>query len=194
VVFVVAVLMLNPGQSEASQASLVFGGVHARYGDSLAGTAGVVGGRFAGTSGLMVGVLDASVSQFASGGWASQISGGGSTYSRIGRTGMWGVTAAANLSDFQSGSWVGTATAGPSLHVGSENIVGSFTVALGRMRDTGQNLLNLRTASGGFRFRIHPDITWSLSAARWAADSVRFWDTGGALVFDGRPLMLTLSG
>ena len=72
---VAALILLAASPAGAQQVFFRVGGVHARYADTVSGTAGVLTSRLAWDGSRTTGTLDASLTQFAGGIWAAQTAG-----------------------------------------------------------------------------------------------------------------------
>jgi hypothetical protein len=138
----------------AQDLSLRLGGLHARYADSLSGTAGSLAGRLVlnATRSRLAGTF--SLAQFTSGEWAAQAGVSALGLRPLGHSFSAGVVGDANGSWLQGGTLSGTVTAGPVVAVGAGAWLASLAGSLGGLRrvDGTTNLLS------GATFRARRDL------------------------------------
>jgi hypothetical protein len=180
-----AFLLWHAPPLRAQDLSVRVGGIHARYADSLTGTAGSFAGRL---------VLDAprlrvgssvSVAQFASGHSAVQFGGSALTLQPLGGAHTWsaGVLAQANGSWLEGGTLSGIATAGPVLAGASGPWLGWVAAQAGALR----RIDGASDALYGGTLHLRRDLgAWGLDASASAtrAGTVRWADF--TLGVDGR--------
>ncbi len=117
---------LRPPSLDGQDLTVEAGGLHARYADSVSGTAGHVGMRLDLASRRASAVLDAGLSHFTSGETVSQIVGRGSVFVTSSRRFAAGLYWGGEWDQLGSDTWVGTASVGPLVGFGS----GAFTAAV----------------------------------------------------------------
>lgn len=129
-----AVSCLAAAPLAAQQASLRLGGVHARYADTLAGSAGAIGGRLAWETPSVRAVFDGTYARFTSGSYAMRLN-GTALGVRVLRSGLGlGFRADAD-GDFLGGAvWGGTASAGPVIAVPTGRWLGVAGITAGAVR------------------------------------------------------------
>lgn len=159
----------------AQDVTLRVGGLHARYADSLSGTAGSLAGRVVvnASHARFAGTL--SLAQFTTGEWAGQVGASALGLRALGRSVSAGVLGETNGSWLQGGTLSGTATAGPVLAAGSGPWLASLAGSVGALRriDASSHLLT------GVTLRARRDlgdfgVTASFSAV--GAGGVRYRD------------------
>ncbi len=91
---------------------MLMGGVHARYADSLSGTAALTTLQLSGSTNHSAGTVTGSLSKFSSGEWITQLSGFGAAVAPLGSGVSLGVSAAGDANRIQGGTWNGQASAG----------------------------------------------------------------------------------
>jgi len=158
------------------------GGARARYGDSVAGTAGFVAARLGSGRGPRAGQVDASVARFVDGGWALQLGAQGTAVWQVGSGAtVAGVAAGAALSDFQNGRASGTAAVGPlaAFPLGASSlVVGAAGGAVRTVKGVWSAL-----GSASLRWQWTPAASVALDAGvnGTAADTLRLADMSVAL-------------
>ncbi|MGD0484272.1 MAG: glycogen-binding domain-containing protein [Gemmatimonadales bacterium] len=118
----------------AQDLSVRVGGLHARYADSLSGTAGSLAGRLVLDAGRFRAASTLSLAQFLSGDWAAQLGASALGLKALGRAFSIGALGEVNGSWLQGGTLSGTATAGPLLAVGAGPWLGSLSGSVGGLR------------------------------------------------------------
>lgn len=185
---VAAALLVRPADGLlAQQASLQLGGMHARYGDSLSGTAGSLSGRVHFASALVRGAVEGAFSQFTEGGWATQ--GGASLLAlRLVGSGIGvGLEGDAAGSYIESGTLSGTASAGAVV----ARAAGPWLLTLSA---TGGALRRIDASSSALAtgvLRVRRDAPgWSIDAAVSAtgAGPARFADASVGIEVRGAAL------
>lgn len=160
------------------------GGLHARYADSLSGTAGSLAGRLVlDTRRLRLGA-NLSVAQFTSGNWATQFGGSGLTLRTIGGPLSAGLLAQGYGSWLQGGTMSGVASAGAVLAATSGPWLAWAMGEMGGVRRIDRSSSGLVGATVHLRRDIGSDWGIDASASANGAGAVHYQDfTVGA---DGR--------
>jgi hypothetical protein len=172
------ILVSAAGLLRAQEASLFLGGSHARYADSLAGTAGFAALRLGQDVGGRAVRFDAGYSRFADGGWAVQAGGQTTALWPVeSRRRVWaGLAAGGVLSDFQDGPASATVAAGPLAvwRIGTSYF--SLGVSGGAVRSIDATWQAV--GGGSVRWQWGPDgpLNLDLGVKGTAADSQRFAD------------------
>ena len=181
----IAALVVFPGLLRAQEASVFLGAAHARYADSLSGTAAFAAVRLGTDTRLRAARLEASYSRFANGAWALQAGGQTTALWSVAPSGrIWaGIAAGAGLSDFVGGSASGTAAGGPLVvwRVRSSYLSAGATGGVVRRIDSIWHGL----ASGSLRWQWAPGgpLRVDLGVSGTVADTQRFADLSTALRF-----------
>lgn len=166
------------------------GGVHARYADTVAGSAGVLTSRLTWDSRRTTGTLDESFTQFTSGTWAAQAAGSVFGIRLLNPHVALGVRGDADGGYLQGGTWSALGSVGPVLSVVAGDWIWSASVAAGGVRRVDHEANG--TLEGGLVMRrdIGPlGIQGSLAVT--AAGPIRFTDATVALLFRRGPLAVT---
>lgn len=170
------VFALPAGPAHAqSEASASIGGVHARYADSLEGTAASLGGRLRFTSPAMWASLDLGVTQFTTGEWAGQLQLGLVGMRRMTADVGVGVRGQADGNYLEGGLWSGVASAGPflSASTGAWQISVAPSVGLARHITDSSSILG----TAWLQMRRHVGIVnLDLGATGTVSDGVQFAD------------------
>jgi len=124
----------RPLSLHAQDLTVEAGGLHARYADSISGTAGHVGMRLDLASRRASAVLDAGLSHFTSGETVSQVAGRGSVFASSTRRFALGLQWGGEWDQLGSDTWVGTASVGPLVGFGSDAFTAAAGGAVGGLR------------------------------------------------------------
>lgn len=168
----------------AQNASIFLGGVHARYADSVTGTAGLLSARIGHTGRRSATLFDANFSRFATGEAAVQVAGQGVLTWPLSRTASLGIVGLGNASTFEGGNQSGILAGGPVFLVGFRRVGGSLRVGGGGVRRVDGTNLPLLTAEARFDTRINSNLTFTLQTAATRAGALRFVDAGGVLAYE----------
>ncbi len=126
---VCCVVVAAPLQSQ--QASFWLGGGHTRFADSLSGWAATAGARFAAQGRSAWLGLDAYLSSFDSGFWATDLSGSAGLLTPVSRTLALGLRASGYTNYFETGEWSGLGMAGAWAALGADSWLGTLGANLG---------------------------------------------------------------
>ena len=118
---------------EAQQASVWLGGGHTRFADSLSGWAATGGARLAVQSASAWLSLDAYLSTFDSGFWATDLEGSVGLLAPVSRTVALGLRARGYANYFESGEWSGLGLAGAYAAIGADSWLGTLGASAGRV-------------------------------------------------------------
>jgi hypothetical protein len=179
----------------AQEISLFAGGAHAKYADSLSGTAGTGSVRIRSYRPLTAFDFQGSLSQFTTGEWAAQVGGNATHFWRLSGTVSGGVAASGSYADFERGAWSGFGTAGPMLAVSGRSFLVTAGASAGATRTIDEAAF--ATLAGAVRGRIVPveglsfDLGWFGTLAR---ETVVFADVTSGITWTAGPLLLAASG
>jgi hypothetical protein len=160
---------------EGQQASLSMGGVHARFADTVSGSAGAIAGRLAFESPTLRAVFDGDYTRFTTGSWASRL-GGSAVGVQVLRSGLaLGLRVEAEWDYLGQSLWSGTTTAGPLVAVPAGGWLALVEVSAGAVRRMDATSDPMVHASLALRRVVGP---WSMDAglAGTRAGLVRFAD------------------
>ncbi len=155
----------------AQDVSVRVGGLHARYADSLSGTAGSLAGRIvlSAPRSRLAGTF--SLAQFTSGEWAAQLGASALGLRSVNSLFAAGLLGEMNGSWLQGGTLSGTVTGGPVIAAAAGPWLASAAGSVGALRrvDGGSHLLT------GFTIRLRRDIgNFGLSASVSGVDAGGF--------------------
>lgn len=179
-----ATLLLAASPLVGQAASVLVGGVTARYADSVSGSAAVVSGRLSASSATVAGAGHLGFSQFVTGEWAIQAAGQGTFLKPVGRYLAVGAMANGAANDFEGGSWSGTGLVGPLVVGATGHWVGTLRTAVGAVRAVDES----GSAAGAADLRVRyglPDDRWlhaGLAAA--VADTIAYVDLTAGFAMD----------
>ena len=129
-----ALLLLAASPAAAQDLRFRLGGVHARYADTVSGSAGVFTTRFAWDGTRSTGTLDGTVTQFTSGTWAAQAAGSVFGVRLLTPQVGVGLRADGDGGYIQGGLWSGFGTAGPVVAMVSGRWLYSAAMGFGALR------------------------------------------------------------
>lgn len=175
------------------EASLLLGGIHTAYADSLSGTAGTVGVRLKlQTPGFWTQV-DGFATRFTTGGWATQGSGGLLGLVGLSRHVAFGVRADGSVNAIQDGPWSAIGSAGPYLVAATDGWIAAGGVTGGGVRTIDSVTSPLVT--GVLRMsRLAGRWTVDLRASGSAADTIRYFDGLAGLTYTDRHVTVSALG
>jgi hypothetical protein len=164
-----------PALLPAQQVSALLGGVSARYADSVAGSAALVGARLRHTAGSARGDLETSLARFTSGEWAAQLGVQGLFARAVTRRDAAGLALGGSFNQLGGGIWSATAAAGPFLARAVGPLTASVSLAGGWARTVHSAAFATGTATLGGRYELGD---WRLEsvALATAADTFRLLD------------------
>ena len=179
-----ALLVVRAPPLSAQDLSVRVGGLHARYADSLSGTAGSLAGRLVLDSRRLRLGTNLSVAQFTSGSWAAQFGGSAVTLRTIGGPLSAGLLAQGYGSWLQGGTMSGLATGGPVVALASGPWLAWASGEAGRLRRIDGGASGLVGATIHLRRDIGDDWGIDGSASADGAGAVHYQDF--TLGIDGR--------
>lgn len=175
------------------EASLLLGGIHTAYADSLSGSAGTVGVRLkAQTPGFWTQV-DGFATRFTTGGWATQGSGG-----LMGLVGLsphvaLGIRADGSVNAIQDGPWSAIGSGGPYLVAATDGWIAAGGVTAGGVRTI--DSITSPLVTGVVRMsRLAGRWTVDLRASGSWADTIRFFDGLAGLMYTDRHVTVSAHG
>lgn len=191
VAFVGAALLLVVDSASSQEVSLLLGGVHARYADSLSGTAGTASLRLSASSARNAGIFETALSQFATGEWAVQFSSRLSAMASLGERAAIGILANGALSNLDGGAWNGSGGVGPVLVVGSERARATLNLSGGAVRNVDESSVGFMGAGIGFQYAAASGVSVTAGVSGTRADTIGYAD--GVLGMSLRQASLLLS-
>ena len=173
---------------------MLVGGVHARYADSISGTASMTTLRVSASNQNAAGVLTGSLSKFSGNEWVTQFSGFGTAVLPVGKGMRFGASVGGDVNHIQGGNWNGQASGGllgaltvnrtlftAGASVGTARTFFDSTIATGTLSARLQQLFGQSTAlSGGL-------VTVS-------SDTIRYADFTLDLTYSSTGLRASLGG
>jgi hypothetical protein len=188
-----ALTFLLPTPIAAQQVTVYAAGLHARYADSITGSAGALSARLVVNQPRVYTVLDVGVSRFVDGPWVTQAA--GQFFGALGTAGRvtLGLRADGSVNQIEGGTWSGSGTAGPMVAFRAERWLAAITVTGGGVRDVSGTGAGIGMATLRLGQSINR-VMWNLQLAGTAAGSLRFADAGVGLEYDGRAIVGGVSG
>jgi hypothetical protein len=178
----------------AQALSVLVGGVHAEYADSLSGTAAFVSTRLSVGTPTAAGFVEGSLATFATGEWAVRLEGYGTAVHPVNDYLAAGIAAGGQGNNSQGGTWSGSGGVGPVLVTAVGPVVTSLAVAVGGVRRVDET--SFATGTGNFRVRGFPaaavEIEGGLSGV--VSATLRYLDATMELVLRGPRLEVGFNG
>jgi hypothetical protein len=180
----------------AQEVSLLLGGMHTEYADSISGNAGTASLRLGGSSPRAIGVADASFTRFVDGGFVTQ----GSAY------GTWLLTnpnwngpnlALAGGLDgnyIEDGPVSGGGSLGPVLAVAHKSLLTTLGGSIGFVRSVAETTFVTATANAKARLSFADGFSLAAGAVAVAGDTLRYLDGTIELGYDNRRLRSIIMG
>ena len=171
---------------------MLLGGVHARYADSVSGTAGLTTLRLGGSTASSAGMLTGSLSKFSSGEWVTQISGFGTALQPVTGGLSFGVSAGADANRIQGGSWNGQMAGGLLGVLSTQNTFVSVGVSVGAAKTVYDTTVSTTVLSGRVQQRVgqRSVISGGITAVR--SDTVQYADVAVELNYNGEKLRASI--
>jgi hypothetical protein len=185
--------MLVGAPMNSQEASVLVGGVHARYADSVFGTAGMTTLRLSGFSPNAAGTVTGSLSKFSSGEWVTQTSAFGTALLPMGGGVSLGVSAGADANRIQGGSWNGQTSGGLLGVLNSHRTLVTAGASLGAARTVYDATINTRVFSGRVQQRIGQWSAFSGGVTAVSTDTVRYADITLELNLSGAMLRASVA-
>ena len=178
----------------AQEASVLIGGVRARYADTVSGTAGFAGLRLSGSIPGAVGVVDASLSRFTSGEWVTQVSASGAGMLRLGNGVSVGLTAVGDANRVQGANWNGEVSAGLLGAIGSGRLLVSLGASIGGVRTVEDSTIDAASVGARFQHGLHGGLSVSGGLAGVLSDTSRYADGSVEFTFTSSRVRASLVG
>lgn len=188
-----ATLTATAGPLAAQRVSVLAGGTYARYADSVSGTAGLLSARFSASSPILAGAIEAGLSQFATGEWATQLGTYGTAIFPLNSTLAAGLTAGGQANNFEGGTWSGSGGAGPIVAVTSRPFLGTVGASIGAVRAVDQSSLTLGMANARLRYTLG-GLWLEGGVTGIAADTLQYADAIIALTVREPRFLASVSG
>lgn len=189
----VATAVVAAAPLHGQEASLLLGGIHTTYADSLSGSAGTVGVRLKlQTPGFWTQV-DGFATRFTTGGWATQGSGGLLGLVGLSRHVALGVRADGSINAIQDGPWSAIGTGGPYLVAATDGWIAAGGMTAGGVRTIDSATSPLVT--GVLRMsRLAGRWTVDLRGSGSWADTIRYFDGLAGLTYTDRHVTVSALG
>ena len=181
---------------EAQEVSVLLGGVHTEYADSITGDAGTVSLRLGGSSTRAIGVADASFTQFVEGGFVTQGSAYGTFLLNNPNWSGPNLVLAGGLDGnyIEGGSVSGGGSIGPVLAVAHRSLLTTLGASVGAVRSVAE--ISFVTGTANLKTRLNFPGGFSLAggAVAVAGDTLQYIDGTLELGYDNRRLRSILLG
>ena len=191
---VVVILATNTGSLPAQETSILAGGVHARFADSLSGSAALFSLRLRGRSPSASGTFEGFFSQFAAGEWALQLGARGAASRSLGEGFYGGVSGSITANNFQGGSWSGGAAGGPLIAFSGRLVRAVLGGSAGALRRVDESWLALGTSYLRVGYEVDRGISLEGGMMATAADTLRYADATLGVNFSSSRVMVSVGG
>jgi hypothetical protein len=182
------------GIAGGQELSVLLGGSHARYANSVEGTAALAAARLQVLSSRAVGVLDGSFSQFTTGEWATQFYAYGSAMLPL--TGNFGIGVLGNgrLNNFEGGLRSGIGTLGPRIGITAGRTFVTLNGLFGGVRSVDQIAAGVLTATMQIETLIGRHIAIQAGVNGTTSDTTEYVDAVGGIRFVSPKILFSLTG
>jgi len=176
------------------RASLFAGGAHARYADSVSGTAASLGGELSLTSANAAGSGGVSYTKFTSGEWGVDLSLSGFAVRPATEPVILGLSFGGRFSDFEGGTWSGEGAVGPFAAKTLGSVMTSLAVTVGGVRRVDESSLSMARAGLTANYTLRSGATLEGGLTGTTADTIQYADftAGARLIWEGAALMLAV--
>jgi len=178
---------------QAQEASLILGGIHTAYADSLSGTAATLGARLRlQTTGVWT-QLEGFATRFTTGGWATQAGGGLLLLQGLSPHVAVGLRGDGNVNSIEDGPWSAIGSGGPYLVASTDGWIAAAGVTLGGVRTI--DTLTSTLVTGVARLS-HMNGRWTvdLRASNSWAHAIRFFDALAGLTYTDPHVTVSATG
>jgi len=191
-----AMLAVVAAPLQTQEISVLLGGVHAQYADSITGTAGTLSLRLGGSSARAIGIVDASLSRFVDGGWVTQGSGYGTLVLSNNRGNGLNLVVAGGLDGnyIEGGTVSGSGSLGPVLALSYGPLLATAGASLGAVRDIADSSFLTAAANAKARYRLGGGFSVAGGAVAVAGDTIRYVDGTLELAFDSYRIRAMVAG
>ena len=162
--------------ADAQHVTLFTGVAHARYADSVSGTAAIVAGGVSWTSTNASGSGELSFTQFVAGEWATELSAQGFAVRRKLDPVILGLSFGGRFANYEGGTWSGTGVVGPFVAKTFGSLLTSFGATFGGVRRVDETSLALGTGRLALRYTTPRGVSVEGSLSGTAADTIRHAD------------------
>ncbi|UCD24798.1 MAG: glycogen-binding domain-containing protein [Gemmatimonadota bacterium] len=182
--------------SAAQEVSVLLGGVHTEYADSISGDAGTISLRLGGSSARAIGVADASITKFVDGVFVTQ----GSAYGTLLLTRPnWNgpnLLLAGGLDGnyIEQGSVSGGGSVGPVLGVAHKSLLTTLGASVGFVRTVAESSFVTGTANLKARIGFPAGFSLAAGAVVVTGDTIGYVDGTIELGYDNRRLRSMILG
>ena len=173
---------------------MLVGGVHARYADSISGTAGLTTLRFSGSTTNTAGTVTGSLSKFSSGQWVTQLSAFGAAVAPLGGGFSFGATIGGDANRVEGGSWNGEGSGGLIGVLNSGRSLITLGASVGQIRTIYDSTLGTGVLSARVQHRVGRGTVLSGGFVGVASDTIRYADASLDLAYAGTKLRASVSG
>ena len=173
---------------------MLVGGVHARYADSVSGTAGLSTLRLSESTPNTAVAVSGSLSKFASGEWVTQISGFGAALAPLGAGVSVGFSAGGDANRVQAGSWSGEASGGVLGVFSRRGALVSLGASVGKVRTFYDSTVGTNVLSARLQQRLGGGAALSGGVVAVTSDTVRYADATVEFAYTGARVRASVSG
>ena len=191
---VVLILTAVPVSLTAQEASLLAGGVHARYADSVSGSAALFSLRLRGTSPSATGTFEGLFSPFAAGAGALQLGGHGVAFGSLGAGVFAGVSGSVMANNFTGGPWSGGAAVGPVFAFSGQRVLATLGASVGALRRVDESSFAVGTGYLRIGYEVARGISLEGGMIGTTADTIRYGDAKLGVSFRNRRILVSFGG
>lgn len=173
---------------------MLVGGVHARYADSVSGTAGLTSLRLTGSTRNSAGTLMGSLSRFSSGEWVTQVSAFGTVLIPVGSGLSLGASAGGTANHLQGGSWNGQALGGVLGVLSAHRTLATAGVSIGTATTVYDSTIRVNVLSVGLQQLLGQGTALSGGMVAVSTDTILYADVSLELTYSGANIRASMAG
>lgn len=173
---------------------MLLGGVHARYADSISGTAGLGTVRLSGSTPNTAGTITGSLSKFASGAWVTQFSGFGAALATLVHGVNLGISAGGDANRLQGGNWSGEVSGGLLGVFSHRSSLVSLGASLGSVRTFYDSTAGTGVLSARLQQSLGGGSVLSGGVVAVTSDTTRYADATVELMYAGVNFRFSVGG
>ncbi len=178
----------------AQDLSVAAGAVHARYADSITGTAASLSARWRGSSSSVSGLAEGGVSQFVTGEWAAHFAAYGAGMLLGSERAALGVAGGGDVNAVEGGAWSATTAVGPVLSATIGPVFATLGASLGGVRRVDASSFTLAALTLRTQTTLGDVVALESGFSGVVADSVRYADLTLGVTLRAARLQVGLSG
>jgi len=173
---------------------VLLGGVHARYADSISGTAALSSLQFSAANTNVAGTISGSLSRFSSGEWVTQLSGFGAAVVPVSGGFSLGLSAGGDGNRIQGGLWNGEASGGILGVLNGGRTMLTAGASLGTVTTINDSTFSTQILRARMQRRLNTEASMSGGLMAIFSDTVRYTDATLEFTYRGSGVRASVAG